>query len=325
MRAWIVKELAGISALTQQDIPDPGIADGQLLVRVEAAAINFSDLLMLKGAYQVRPPLPFVPGQEVAGSVVAAAPGTRFKVGDRVASKVTWGAFADLAVVHDDMAIGLPDEMDWAEAAAFPVVYPTAHIALHDRGALRAGETVLVHSAAGGVGLAALQLAKAAGARVIATAGGAAKLALCRENGADVAIDYAGENWQDAVLGATEGRGADVIFDPVGGDIADRSLKCLAWRGRLLIVGFASGRIPQIPANRLLLRNASAVGVYWSHDKDAALIEQVVADLVSLVRAGRLKLHVTHRYGFGDLPKALSDLAERRTSGKLVLLRTLGR
>ncbi len=318
MRAWRCARAGGLQDLELQALPDPVPGEGELLVRVAAAALNFSDLLMLGGAYQVRPPLPFVPGQEVAGVVEAG--GARFRRGERIAAKVRWGGFAERVPVREDMAIRLPEGVGDAEAAALPVIWPTAWIALHDRARLRAGETVLVHAGAGGVGAAAVQLARAAGARVFATAGGADKLALCRDLGAEEAFDYRAGPWLEPFLARTGGRGADVIFDPVGGEVTDLGMKALARGGRLLIVGFASGAIPAIKANRLLLRNASALGVYWSHEQDAALVERALAEVFALRAAGAIRLVVGQRYRFEDLPRALADLAERRTTGKSVLV-----
>jgi len=319
MKAWIVDDTKAAEPLRWGEAPAPAAAPGRVLVRVAAAALNFSDLLMIRGKYQVRPPLPFTPGQEIAGTVVAAAPGSRLSPGQRVASKVVWGGFAEEVLVDEAMAIAVPASMPLAEAAALPVVYTTAHIALMEHGRLSAGETVLVHAAAGGVGLAAVEIAAAKGARVIGTVGGAAKLAVPKARGAGAVLDYGSEGWADEVKALTGGRGADVIFDSVGGAVTEQSLKCLAWRGRLLLVGFSSGTIPAIPANRLLLRNASAIGVYWSHERDAALIEATVKDLFSLHAAGKIKPLVDARWRLDELPAALAALESRRSTGKIVL------
>lgn len=230
----------------------------------------------------MRPPLPFIPGQEIAGTV--SADSVRFRQGERVAGKVLWGGFAEQAVAREDMLIRLPKDVPFAEGASLPVIWPTAWIALHERARVRAGETVLVHAAAGGVGAAAVQLARAAGARVFATAGGADKLALCRELGAEEAFDYRAGPWLEPLFACTGGRGVDVVFDPVGGEITELSVKALARNGRLLIVGFAGGAIPAIKANRLLLKNASALGVYWNHDSDAALVARALDDVLALRR-----------------------------------------
>ena len=248
----------------------------------------------------------------------------RFRQGDRVAGKVLWGGFAEQAVAREDMLIRLPQDVSFAEGATLPVIWPTAWIALHDRARLLEGETVLVHAAAGGVGAAAVQLARAAGARVFATAGGADKLALCRALGAEEAFDYRAGPWLELLLASTGGRGVDVVFDPVGGEITDLSVKALARNGRLLIVGFASGAIFAIKANRLLLKNASALGVYWSHETDATLVARALEDVLALRGAGKIRLLVGQRYPFAELPRALADLEARRTTGKSVIMMEQG-
>jgi NADPH2:quinone reductase len=302
--------------MTHGSCPAPG--DSELLVRVEAAALNFSDLLMIDDRYQVRPPRPFVPGQEIAGTVVSTG-SSAFSPGDRVAGKVNWGGFADHAVMRADMAIRIPADVSTVAASALPVVYTTAMVALTESTMVRQGETVLVLAAAGGVGLATVQIARALGARVIAAAGGPDKGELARRHGAETAVDYNRAGWSDQVKAATGGRGADVIVDPVGGGVTGEALRTLAWEGRLLVVGFSSGEIPAIPANRLLLRRASAIGVYWNHDRDAGMLERVSRHLADLLRAGVIAPHIGASFAFAQLPAALAALAERRTTGKLVL------
>lgn len=319
MQSWRVRASGPPSGLALESIDRPAVAPNHVLVRTAACALNFSDLLMIAGTYQVRPPLPFTPGQEIAGVVVEAPASSKWRAGDRVASKVFWGGFADYATAREDMLIRVPDALDLADAATLPVVWPTAWIALHDRARLEAGETVLVHAGAGGLGLACVQLAKAAGARVIATVGSADKVALCRAAGADEAIDYRGEDWVTRVQAITAGRGADVIVDPVGGEVTESSMKCLARRGRLLLAGFSSGTIPSLRANRLLLKNASALGVYWSHDDDGPLVASSVDAILALAARGAVKIAASKRYRFEALPQALDDLAARRTVGKVVL------
>jgi NADPH:quinone reductase len=319
MKGWIVEDTKADAPLRWAELPAPAPAPGHALVHIEAAALNFSDLLMVRGKYQVRPPRPFTPGQEVAGTVIASASGGRLTPGQRVASKVVWGGFAEQVLVDEAMAIAVPDAMPLAEAAALPVVYPTAHIALLAHGRLRPGETVLVHAAAGGVGLAAVEIARAKGARVIATVGGASKAALPRDRGAEAVLDYTQEAWIDEVKRLTGGKGADVIFDSVGGGVTEQSLRCIAWGGRLLVVGFSSGTIPAIPANRLLLRQAAAIGVYWSHERDAALVADTVRDLLALYEAGTIRPHVDTRFHLEELPAALEALQSRASTGKIVL------
>jgi NADPH2:quinone reductase len=309
----------GVGRLVLERCPPATPGPREAVIAVRAAALNFSDLLMLEDRYQVRPPRPFTPGQEVAGAVVAAGHQSRLRVGQLVASKVASGGFAEFAVVSDDMAIALPDGADLAIAVALPVSYVTALVALEHCGRLRVGETLLVHAAAGGAGLAAVQLGRALGARVIASAGSPEKRALAATHGADATIDYADPDWVGAVRRLTEDRGVDVIFDPVGGEVAIQSLRCIAWDGRLLIVGFSSGKIPELPANRLLLKRAAAIGVYWSHERDGPMVRAMEAKLVQMLGAGAIRPHVERRMGLEALPQALADLAARRSSGKLVL------
>jgi len=317
MKAWIVKDTSQAPSLSEVPVPAP--KRGEALIRVRCASLNFSDVLMMRGKYQIRPPLPFVPGQEVSGVIERVAPGSRFRPGDEVATKVVWGGFAEYAIADENMLIRVPRGLALDEAAVLPVVWPTAWLALHHRARLQPGETVLVHAAAGGVGLAATQLAACAGARVIATAGSEAKLELCRNRGAHIAIDYRQPDWVAAVMEATEGRGVDVVIDPVGGDITDLSINTLAYGGRLCIVGFAGGRIAEIKANRLLLRNASALGVYWSHERDKALVDQALADIVGKFEAGRLVIDIGKRYRLEQLMQALEELSDRQTVGKSLL------
>jgi NADPH2:quinone reductase len=319
MRAWMSGDEPGIDHLRISETPVPSPGENELLLRVEAAALNFSDLLMIDGVYQVRPPRPFVPGQEIAGTVVEAGARSGLETGARIASKVLWGGFADFAIVRADMAIPTPKDFDSLRAAALPVVYPTAIVALMECTRIEPGETVLVHAAAGGVGLASVQIAKSLGAVVIATAGSDEKCKIAKANGADHAINYKTADWVAAVREATGGDGADVIVDPVGGEITEQSLRCIAWEGRLLIVGFSSGEIPAIPANRLLLRRASAIGVYWNHDRDREMMRRVTDRMATLCAEGRIEPTIGARYAFDDLPKALEALRDRGSVGKLVL------
>jgi NADPH:quinone reductase len=318
MRAWR-SATPGIAHLEWAELPCPAPGVGEALVRVEAAALNFSDLLMIDDIYQVRPPRPFVPGQEIAGSVAAAGDGSGLAVGQRIASKVLWGGFAEYALVRGDMALGVPAGMDARSAVALPVVYMTALAALAESAKVKTGDTVLVLAAAGGVGLASVEIAKHLGARVIAAARGEEKLALARAHGADDAVDYGREGWSESVRALTEGRGADVILDPVGGPATKEALRALAWEGRLLIVGFSSGEIPQIPANRLLLKRASAIGVYWDHDRDAAMLARLTPKLMELAERKLIRPHIGARLAPAELPQALSALAARRVTGKAVL------
>ena len=319
MLAWESPGEAGAEALRISRVPVPAAGDGEILVRTEAASLNFSDLLMIDDAYQIRPDRPFTPGQEGAGTVVRAGPASGLSAGARVAGKVSWGGFAEYAVLRGDMAIPVPDGMDPAAAAALPVAYVTAMVALAEDASAKPGDTVLVHAAAGGVGLAAVQIAKALGARVVGAASGAAKCAVARDLGADVAVDYASESFAEVVRAETGGRGADVVLDSVGGGITRDSLRCLARNGQLLIVGFSSGEIPRIPANRLLLGRAVVRGVYWDHDRDAGMVSRCTDRLLGMCLAGQVRPVVGRVYGFADLPEALGDLGSGRSVGKLVL------
>ena len=303
------------------DRPDPVAGPGQYVIGIEAAGLNFLDALMLRGLYQVKPPLPFIPGVEAVGRILSATGGT-LAVGTRVIASLQ-GAYAERAAVDADAVAVIDQAVPAAEAVAlFGVAYCTSWHALHGRAGLRAGETVLVHAAAGGVGSAAVQIALAAGARVIATAGGPDKCAAALALGAEAAIDYNNDDWVDAVRSATGGRGADVIYDPVGGMIGERSLRCLAWRGRLLIVGFAAGGIPALAANRLMLKEASAIGVYWGGlvKADPGVAQPVRDAVLALYRSGAIAPLIQGRFPLHQADAALALLAGRGSVGKVVLL-----
>ncbi len=319
MRRWVSSDKLGMDGLRFVNESWAASDPNNLVVRVHAAALNFSDLLMVEDKYQVRPPRPFTPGQEIAGVVVSAPEGSNWKIGDRIASKVIWGGFAELVEVRPDMAFRVPDSLSFTTAAALPVAYTTSMVAFFDSTRVTPEHTVLVHAAAGGVGLAAVEIAKAIGARVIATAGSDEKLALAREHGADVTINYRDKDWFMAVKEATAGRGADVIYDPVGGDIAINSLRCIARDGVLLIVGFASGTISELPTNRLLLKRASAKGVYWSHDHDGEMLRNVTDRLIGFLEKGQLNPVIHEGYSLEELPQAMELLKNRNTTGKMVL------
>src|SRR5438552_8388322 len=305
MRAIVVDRWMEPADLRVREAPEPELAPGTLAVEVRAAGCNFFDILMVRGQYQVKPPFPFIPGAELAGVVREVGPGADgFSVGDRVLASASLGAFAERAAVPSLAAWRMPDGMSFEEAAGFPIVYPTSYAGLVHRARLRAGETLLVHAAAGGVGIAAVQIGKALGARVIATAGGGEKLEVARRAGADVAIDYRGGDWVEAVRSATGGRGADVIYDSVGGDIFDASLKCIAWNGRLLVIGFASGRIPEVKLNRVLLKNIALVGLHWGahamHEPER--IPEIFRALFALYREKKIAPVVYRSYPLAELP-----------------------
>ena len=323
MRAALVPNRMEPDDLREQRVPDPVVGPGQVLIDIRAAGCNFSDVLMLRGQYQVEPPMPFIPGREASGVVSAVDSQVEaFKVGDRVMAYTHLGAFAEQVSVDAQHVYRMPDAMPFEHAAAMPVVYPTSHAALVDRGALRPGETLLVHAAAGGVGLAAVQIGRALGARVIATAGGSEKLEKARAAGAEILIDYRSEDFVPIVLEATEGRGADVIYDSVGGDTTDRSLKCIAWKGRLLIVGFAGGEIPEIRANRIMLKNISVVGLHWPvyAEQEPETVRGIYADLMELYGGGGMTPLIQASYPLNEAGSALAALATRRTVGKVLVV-----
>lgn len=318
MRAWRSAD-PGLDGLELVDTARPEFSADEALVQIETAAINFSDLLMIDDRYQIRPPRPFVPGQEVAGTVIEAGAKSGLTAGQRIASKVRWGGFAEFAAVRGDMAIRVPGDLTGEAACALPVVYTTSMVALTESTTVKPGETVLVLAAAGGVGLAAVEIARHLGAQVIAAAGGSEKCAIAKQHGAHEAIDYRQANWNEEVKRLTGGHGADVIVDPVGGAATAEAMRVIAWEGRLLIVGFTSGDIPQIPANRLLLKRAAAIGVYWNHDRDGVMLARVNARLADCLTAGTIKPHIGASFGFAELREALRALADRRTTGKVTL------
>ena len=323
MRAVLVDRLVEPRELRVSETSEPELFPGGLAVDVKAAGCNFFDILMVQGRYQVKPPLPFIPGAEVAGIVSAVgAEVDGFRVGDRILATVPYGAFAEHVVTPARAAWRMPDGMTFEEGAALPIVYPTSYAALVLRAAIRPGETLLVHAAAGGVGLAAVQIGKALGARVLATAGSPEKLAIAKDAGADECIDYRADDWPERVKAATHGRGADVIYDSVGGDVLDQSLKCIAWNGRLLVIGFAGGRIPEIKANRILLKNIAVVGLHWGAygTHEPARVSEVFAALFDLYARGAIRPVIGARHPLDRVADALEALGSRRTHGKIVLV-----
>lgn len=324
MRAWRAHELGeptDVLVLDEIDPPDPG--PGEVAIDVHCAALNFPDVLMCRGEYQVKPPLPFTPGAEVAGVVVAAGDGVDPTIVGRSVLAVPsagHGAFAERTVAGRATTFEIPPDMDWSAAASLHVTYQTGYVALHRRAGLQVGETLLVHAGAGGVGSAAIQLGRAAGARVLATAGGPEKVAICRELGAEVVIDYRVDDFVSAVKDATEGRGADVIYDPVGGDTFDRSRKCIAFEGRILVIGFAGGRIADAPTNHALIKNYSIVGVHWGlyHVMEPSLIDATHQELLRLYSVGAIDPLVSERVPLEGVADALARLGGRGTWGKVV-------
>ncbi len=322
MRAVVIDRWMDPSELAVREIDPPQLRPGTLEIDVRAAGCNFFDILMVQGRYQVKPPFPFVPGGEVAGTVREVGEGVEdFAAGDRVVAATGVGGFAESAVVDARRVFGLPEAMSFEEGVSLVIVYPTSYAGLVFRADLCEGEDLLVHAAAGGVGLAAVQIGAALGARVIATAGGAEKCEIARRHGADDAIDYREEDFVARVMELTDGKGADVIYDSVGGDVTDRSLKCIAWNGRLLVIGFAGGRIPEIKANRILLKNIAVTGLHWgAHEsRDPERIPIVYEALAELYAAGKIEPLVGARYSLEDVPAALEALGSRKTYGKVVI------
>jgi NADPH2:quinone reductase len=318
----VCKALEGPDSLTLVDLPDPEPGACGVRIRVRAAGVNFADGLMLKGQYQEKPPLPFSPGLEVAGEIEAVGAGVRgLHPGQRVLAVVGHGGFAEKVVARVDDVVAIPDEMNAVTAAGFAIAYGTAHGALRWRADLHAGETLLVHGAGGGVGLTAVECGKAMGAKVIATARGADKLRVAKEHGADHVLDSEADDVRAAVKELTGGMGADVVYDPVGGAMFDASLRCIAWEGRIVVIGFASGTVPQIPANILLVKNAAVLGFYWgSYRKhDPERLRAGYHELFDWYRAGRLRPHVGTTLPLEQAADAIRLLTERRSVGKVVI------
>jgi NADPH2:quinone reductase len=323
VKALLCKQYGPPEQLVVEVVPDLMPGENQVVIGVSAAGVNFPDTLIIEGKYQFKPPPPFSPGGECAGVVRAVGAGVRnAKVGDRVIALTIFGSFAEQVVVEATRAVPLPPDVGFQTAAAFMMTYATSYHALADRGALKAGETLLVLGASGGVGLAAVEIGKALGARVIAAASSPAKLAICREHGADELIDYANEDLRARLKALTGDRGVDVIYDPVGGIYTEPALRSIAWRGRHLIVGFANGEIPRIPANLALLKGCAIVGVFWGDyaRREPAHIAADVATLFAWLAAGKLRPRIAGVYPLARGGEAIRALMERRVSGKLVIL-----
>jgi NADPH2:quinone reductase len=306
-----------------EDRPEPEVRPGDVRLRVHAASLNFPDVLMCRGEYQVKPPVPFTPGAEVAGVIEDLGEGVEgLRVGDRVLAIPNFGGggFAELTTASAGGVFPIPESMPFAAGAALHVVYQTGHLALHRRARIQPGETLLVHAGAGGVGSAAIQLGLAAGARVVATAGGPEKVKVLEKLGADLALDYREHDFVDAVKEFTDGRGADVIYDPVGGDTYDRSTKCIAFEGRILIIGFTGGRFADARTNHVLIKNYAVVGVHWGlyNVMNPALVRSTHDELVQLFEAGKIDPLISERVGLAEVPAALARLGSRGTYGKIV-------
>lgn len=322
MRAVICRQWCGPEALAVEDVPPPVLVPGGVRIRVRTAGLNFADNLIIAGNYQIKPPLPFSPGFEVAGEVIEVAPGVEHcRSGDRVMAVLDSGGFAEEVVAPSDSVFVLPETVSDAVASAFPVAYGTSHLGLKYKAGLAAGESVLVHGAAGGVGLTAVEIAKRLGASVIATASGADKCAVATAAGADHALDSRSEDLRGQVKALTGGRGVDLVYDAVGGRLFDESLRCTAAGGRILLVGFASGDVPQIPANILLVKNIAAIGYYWGAHKTLRpdWMRASFEELLGWLDAGDLHPLVSRTFALAEAPAALQALKARKTTGKVVL------
>ena len=322
MKAVLCKQFGPPESLVVEDLPSPVPGAGEVVVSMRAASLNFPDVLIIQNKYQFKPELPFSPGSELAGVVKSVGPGvTAFKPGDKVIAYATYGAFAEEVKLEVGRLMPLPEGMDFASGAAFLLTYGTSDHALRDRAQLKAGETLLVLGASGGVGLAAIEIGKALGARVIACASTADKLEVCRQHGADELINYATEDLRERIKAITGGKGVDVVYDAVGGPYTEPALRSTAWRGRVLVVGFAAGEIPKIPLNLTLLKGCSIVGVFWGDftRREPKAFLQSLAQLGAWFREGKLKPHVSQTFPLEKAVDALQLMAGRKVKGKVVL------
>ncbi len=323
MKAVVCQSWGLPDTLTVQELPDPQAGPGQVVIDVKAAGVNFPDVLIIQGKYQFKPELPFVPGSEVAGVVRSVADDvTTFKPGDQVIAFTPTGGFGQQLVASAQALAPMPPGMDFETAAAITLTYGTSHHAVVDRAALKAGETMLVLGAAGGVGLAAIEIGKALGARIIACASTDEKLEVCKAHGADVLINYSREDLREAIKAATGGKGPDVIYDPVGGQYAEPAFRSIAWRGRYLVVGFANGEIPKLPLNLTLLKGASLVGVFWGEfaKREPKANLAGMRQLMGWLQEGKIKPHISGRYKLEETAQALNDMAARKVTGKIVIV-----
>ncbi|WP_313077231.1 NADPH:quinone oxidoreductase family protein [Melaminivora sp.] len=323
MHAWLCPDATGVENLAWTELPTPEPKAGEVLVEIRAASLNFPDLLMVQGKYQIKPPLPFVPGAEWAGVVQAVGEGVQgIAPGQSVACLSGTGGFATHVCAPAAHCLPLPEGFAHVDGAAFIMTYATSHHALMDRARLQAGETVLVLGAAGGVGTAAIQIAKAAGARVIAAASSEEKCNLCLKTGADAVVNYSQQDLRSALRSLTDGKGPDVIYDPVGGDLAEPAFRSIAWRGRYLVVGFAAGPIPALPLNLPLLKGASLVGVFWGEfaKREPRANAAMMGELARWYAEGRIRPVIDRTMPMGQLPAAYERMAARAVMGKLVLV-----
>ena len=323
MKAVLCKEWGPAESLALEDVPGREPGPGEVRVRVRAAGVNFPDVLIIQKKYQMQPPLPFSPGSEAAGEVISVGPGvTHVKAGDPVMAYTGLGCFAEEVVAPADKVMRMPEGLSFETAAAFTLTYGTSWHAIRDRAALKAGETMLVLGAAGGVGMSAIEIGKAIGARVIAAASTDEKLAVCREHGADATINYETEDLREAIKRLTDGKGPDVIYDPVGGRFAEPAFRSIGWRGRYLVIGFAAGQIPALPWNLALLKGASIVGVFWGdftrREPQANLAG--MQEMMAWLREGKLRPHISGRYRLDQVPQALNDMSARKVTGKILIV-----
>ena len=322
MKAVLCKQFGPPESLVLEDLPALAPGAGEVVVSMKAASINFPDVLIIQNKYQFKPPLPFSPGSELAGVIKSVGDGVKgFKAGDRVIAFTTYGAFAEEVKVEASRLVPMPDTMDFNSGAAFLLTYATSDHALRDRAQLKAGETLLVLGAAGGVGIAAIEIGKALGARVIACASTADKLDVCRQHGADAVINYASEDMREKIKELTGGKGVDVVYDAVGGPYSEPALRSTAWRGRFLVVGFAAGEIPKIPLNLTLLKGCSIVGVFWGDfaRREPKVFAASLGQLSAWYREGKLKPHVSQTFPLAQAVEALKQMAARKVKGKVVL------
>ncbi len=322
MKAVLCKSHGMPDTLVVEDVPSPDLTEGQVLISIKACGVNFPDTLIIQGKYQFKPDLPFSPGGEVSGVIKAVGGGvTNVSVGDRVIAFSTWGGFAEELAVDANRLIKMSDKMEFEKASAFILTYGTSYHALKDRANIQPGETLLVLGASGGVGLAAIQLGKAMGARVIAAASTKEKLDVCAANGADELINYSSEDLRARVKEITQGAGVDVIYDPVGGPLSEKALRDMSWRGRFLVVGFAVGEIPKVPLNLALLKGCSIVGVFWGDftRREPVLNDANNQELMRLFEAGKISPHIHKVYPLAKASEALNELLDKKVSGKVVL------
>ncbi len=323
MHAWLCENPVGVDALTWKELPTPSPKEGEVLIEIKAASLNFPDLLIVQNKYQMKPALPFVPGSEYAGVVQAVGPGvSHLRAGQHVACLSGTGGFGSHTLAPAALCMPLPQGFPFVDAAAFIMTYATSHHALVDRAQLKAGETVLVLGAAGGVGTAAIQIAKAMGAKVIAAASTDEKCELCKSIGADATINYSRDNLRDALKALTDGKGPDVIYDPVGGDYAEPAFRSIAWRGRYLVVGFASGPIASLPMNLMLLKGASVVGVFWGDfaKREPKANQAMMMELAQWYGQGKIKPVIDQTMPMADLKAAYTRMGSRHVKGKLVMV-----